>query len=115
MPNCGCPRPSFGHPLGVREVRGWIFDDNLTRVVEYITSLVQYNWDELDSGALDAGIPSTNADLAPSTWFEYPIAGVLEISLRIACDQGAGILSVIVSGEIDEVLAARFETLLDLH
>ncbi|MCX2950607.1 hypothetical protein [Lentzea sp. NEAU-D7] len=99
----------------MREVGGWIYEDNLTRVVEYIATLVHYRWDDLDSGALEAGIPSTDADLPPSTWFEYPIVGTPEITLRIARDHEGGILSVTISGGVDAVLAARFETLLDLH
>lgn len=99
----------------MREVSGWIFENNLTKVVEYVASLVDYSWDDFDSDALDAGISATNADLPPSTWFEYPVAGTPELMLRIARDHDSGILSMVISGQIDEVLAARFDTLLDLH
>lgn len=98
----------------MHRVAGWIFEDNLTRVVEYVAALVHYDWDELDEGAVEAGISGTDADLPPDTWFEYPVMGTPELKLRIARDDGAGILSVIIDGEVDAVLAARFETLLDL-
>ncbi|GHG31934.1 MULTISPECIES: hypothetical protein [Amycolatopsis] len=99
----------------MHRVAGWIFEGNLTKVVEYAAALVGYGWDELDDGALEAGVPETDADLPPSTWFAYPIAGTPELALRIARDRDAGILSVIIDGEMDDVLAARLETLLDLH
>jgi hypothetical protein len=85
----------------MREVGGWIHEDNLSRVVEYIAALVHHEWDDLDDGALEAGIPSTDADLPPGAW--------------IARDHEGGILSMTISGDVDAVLAARFETLLDLH
>ena len=100
---------------GTHPVAGWLFEDNLTKVVKYIAALVGYSWDELDDGALAAGIPNTDADLPPDTWFEYPVKGTPELTLRIARDHGAGILSMIIDGELDDVVAARFETLLDLH
>jgi hypothetical protein len=99
----------------VHRIGGWIFEDNLTKVVEYIAALVSYSWDELDDGALEAGILKTDADLPPDTWFEYPVMGTPELTLRIASNRGDGILSMMIDGEIDDVLAARFETLLDLH
>ncbi|EOD70589.1 hypothetical protein H480_00300 [Amycolatopsis vancoresmycina DSM 44592] len=97
------------------QVCGWIFQDNLAKVVEYLAGLVGYSWDELDDGALEAGIPNTEVDLPPDTWFEYPVAGAVVLTLRIARDHDGGIFSMIIDGEIDEVLAARIETLLDLH
>jgi hypothetical protein len=99
----------------MQQVTGWIYEDNLVKVVEYIAALVAYDWDDLDDGALEAGVPGTNADLPLDTWFDYPIMGTPELALRIARDHGAGILTVNINGKIDDVLAARFETLLDLH
>ncbi|QRP45614.1 hypothetical protein [Amycolatopsis sp. FDAARGOS 1241] len=87
--------------LRVHRVGGWILDDNLTKVVEYIAALAHYRWDDLDNGALEAGIPETDADLPPDTWFEYPVVGTTELTLRIARDHGAGILSVIIDGDIN--------------
>ena len=99
----------------VRRISGWIVEDNLTRVVEYIASLVGCIWDDLDDGALEAGIVTTDADCPLGTWFEYPVMGTPELTLRIASNRGDGILSMTIEGEFDVVLAARFETLLDLH
>ncbi|MGW5742031.1 hypothetical protein [Amycolatopsis sp. NPDC003861] len=87
----------------------------MTKVVEYIAALVGYSWDELDDSALEAGIPKTDADLPPDTWFAYPVAGAPDLTLRIARDHGAGKLSMIIGGEMDDVLAARIDVLLDLH
>lgn len=82
----------------MREVSGWIFEDNLARVVEYIAMLVGYEWSDLDDGALEAGIASTDADLPSGTWFEYPVVGTPDVVLRIVRDHG-GILSMTISGE----------------
>jgi hypothetical protein len=99
----------------MHRVGGWIRDDNLSKVVEYIAALVHYRWDDLDNGALEVGLARTDADLPPDTWLEYPIMGTTELTLRIARDHGSGILSVIIDGEMDDVLAARYETLMDVH
>jgi hypothetical protein len=45
----------------VRRISGWIFEDNVTKVVEYVASLVSYSWGEFDDGALEAGILKTDA------------------------------------------------------
>ena len=103
------------HDPRVRGVSGWIFEDNLARVVEYIATLVRYGWSDLDDGAFEAGIASTDADLPLGTWFEHPVVGIPDLVLRIARDHDGGTLSMIIGGELDTVLAARFETLLDLH
>lgn len=99
----------------MHQVGGWIDEDNLTRVVEYIAALVRYDWDDFDDDALAAGIPNTDADRPPDTWFDYPVMGPPELTLRMALNHGDGILSVIIDDEFDDVLAARFDTLLDLH
>jgi hypothetical protein len=94
----------------VRTVSGWINERNLAKVAEYVAALVHYPWDDLDAGALEAGIPSTDA-----IWFGYPIAGTPPLTFQISSHDGDGILTIRISGEIDEVLAARFDTLLDLN
>jgi hypothetical protein len=30
----------------VHRISGWIFEGNLTKVVEYVAALVNYSWDE---------------------------------------------------------------------
>ncbi|GAA4547645.1 hypothetical protein [Amycolatopsis samaneae] len=97
------------------ETGGWIREENLAKVMAYLAGLVDYDWDDFDADALDAGIPPTDADLPTDTWFEYPVVGMPALSLRIAREQGAGLLSMYITGDFDSVLAARFETLLDLH
>ncbi|MDX8030830.1 hypothetical protein SK803_11440 [Lentzea sp. BCCO 10_0856] len=93
----------------MNEVTGWIFAENLTKVVEYVAGLVGYRWDDLDAGALDAGLPATDDD--KGLWFEYPMA---HLTLRIANTDESAHVVFRISGDFDEVFAARLETLLDL-
>ncbi|MGW4208567.1 hypothetical protein ACWEIJ_11330 [Lentzea sp. NPDC004789] len=94
----------------MNEVRGWIFEENLTKVVEYASHLAGYRWDDLDEEAMAAGVPGTDPDR--DLWFEYP-AGPW--TLRIAQEDGTRVIQVRIGGDFDEVLAARLDTLLDLH
>jgi hypothetical protein len=94
----------------MNEVCGWISTENLTKVVEYLAGLVGYRWDELDAGALEAGLPGTDDEI--DMWFEYPLA---HLTLRIANTDDSGHVVFRISGEFDEVFAARLETLLDVH
>jgi len=83
-----------------------VFEDDCTRPI----------WDDRDSGALEAGIASTNSDLPSDTWFVCPAVGSPALTLRIAHDRDAWILSMIIGGEFDApVLGARFDSLLDHH
>ncbi|MFS8103147.1 hypothetical protein LFM09_39070 [Lentzea alba] len=94
----------------MNEVSGWIFTENLDKVVEYIAFLARHDWDDLDAGALEAGLPKTDEDR--DEWYEHPVGA---LTLRLALMDDRGHVSVRISGDFDEVFAARLDTVLDLH
>lgn len=95
------------------EVSGWIWNTNLDKLVEWVATYVDYRWDDLDDDALVGALDSTDAD-TPDAWFEYPIVGNPPVMLALALNEGSTVLSVRITGAFDTVLAARFDTLIDV-
>ena len=98
---------------GHGEVSGWIFEKNLDGLISHVGAYVGYRWDHLDDDALIGALDSTDAEKS-ETWFEYPVVGTPPVMLTLARDVGTDVLSVRITGLFDAVLAARFETLLDV-
>jgi hypothetical protein len=99
-PYCGIIRT-------VNEVRGWISQDNLQRVVMYVSWLAGYQWGDFDTSPIEAGAATTNAQTA--AWFSHPIGAV---TLAVCWDQSNGMVEVVLNGPFDEVLTARLDTML---
>ncbi|MFC4069980.1 hypothetical protein [Actinoplanes subglobosus] len=88
-------------------------EDNIVRFLEKISSYIGYDYDALDEAALTGALESTDDESADG-WFNYPLVGTPPLTVSLARAVGGSIISARVQGEIDPVLAARFETLLDL-
>lgn len=95
------------------EVVGWVFETNLEKFVQLVATYVDYRWDDFDDAALIGALDTTDAD-KPETWFEYPIVGNPPVTLALALNEGSAVVSVRITGAFDVVLAARFDTLLDV-
>lgn len=54
------------------------------------------------------------SDAEADAWWEYPIDGQPPVTVRLALDPGTSIVVVHVVGDLNDVLAARVETLVDL-
>lgn len=88
-------------------------EDNVVRFLEKISSYIEYHYDALDEAALVGALEQTD-DESTDGWFSYPLAGTPPLTASLARATGGSIVSARIQGEIDPVLAARFETLLDL-
>jgi hypothetical protein len=98
----------------VAEVAGYIWETNLDDFVQLVAAYVDYRWDGLDYDALVGALDATDAE-KPDTWFDYPIVGSPPLTLALARDWGSAKLGVRITGAFDIVLAARFDTLLDVY
>jgi hypothetical protein len=94
-------------------VQGWVNEGNVVRLMEQISTYIGYSYDDLDEAALTGALDATD-DESPDGWFEYPLAGEPELTVHLAQSPGSANVSVRVEGDVDVVLAARIETLLDL-
>jgi hypothetical protein len=94
------------------EVTGWVHADNVTRLCQYLAAYTHIKWDDADQDALDGMIGSTDAEA--DEWFEYPIGGTPELLVALANDVGSDVVNVRVRGDLDRVLAARIDTLIDV-
>jgi hypothetical protein len=84
----------------------------VTRLCQYLAAYTHIKWDDLDQDALDGAIGRTDADAGE--WFEYPVGGKPQLLIAFANNVGSDVVDVRVSGEFDDVLAARIDTLIDV-
>lgn len=101
------------HTAGVRLIEGWVFEDNVVRFLEHVSRYIGYDYGELDEVALTGALEITDDEVTEG-WFRYPLDGVPSLTVSLARAVGGSEVSVRMQGEIDLVLAARLETLLDL-
>lgn len=97
----------------MRSVAGWVFEDNVEQFLEHVSRYIGYDYDELDEVALAGALEATD-DESTDGWFSYPLTGAPPLQVSLARAVGGSVVSVRMHGDIDPVLAARFETLFDL-
>jgi hypothetical protein len=90
-------------------VAGWLDDTNVVRFLTMVASYVGYPYDWWDEQALVGAWDQTD-----DRWFEYPLVGVPALTVRLARARGSDVIAAQVVGELDDILAARVETLLDV-
>ncbi|GHJ44024.1 hypothetical protein Cs7R123_13660 [Catellatospora sp. TT07R-123] len=107
-------RPARGGAGGTeRLVADWIHEGGEARLLEHLSGFIGYGFDHLDEQALVGALDDTD-EAADDRWFEYPLVGTPQLTVRMARLVGGTGVSVSVRGRIDDVLAARIETLLAL-
>jgi hypothetical protein len=94
-------------------VSGAVTEDNVVRLMEQISTYIGYSYDDLDEAALTGALDETD-DESPDCWFTYPLGGKPQLTIHLARAPGSADVSVRVEGDMDVVLAARIETLLDI-
>jgi hypothetical protein len=63
---------------------GWVWTNNLQPFLEVVSRLLDYDFDDLDWVAVQAGLPGTDSERGP--WFDYPIG---EVAVHVAYEPGA--------------------------
>jgi hypothetical protein len=94
-------------------IEGWVFEGNVGQFMEHVSRYIGYGYDEFDEVALTGALDGTD-DESTDGWFSYPLAGTPALMVHLAQAVGGSVVSVRVGGDIDAVLAARFETLFDV-
>jgi hypothetical protein len=94
-------------------VEGWVWPANLRTALRHISAWVDYTFDDWDWDAVEAALPQSSWD-PPEHWYDYPIIGSRTLTVYLAHDDGFEPVGVRVEGDLDEVLAARIETILGL-
>ncbi|BEL06441.1 hypothetical protein Q0Z83_046320 [Actinoplanes sichuanensis] len=94
-------------------VAGWVFEDNVVRLMRQVSTYIGYSYDDHDEAALTGALDETD-DESPDRWFEYPLSGEPELTMHLAQSSGGAVVSVRVEGPMDIVPATRIETLLDV-
>jgi hypothetical protein len=87
-----------------------ILEENLRAMCEHASFLVGYEFDDLDWDAVTVGLRGT--DVEAQRWFEYPLCGRQQVTLRVALDPGSSV--VFVGTDAEDDLRARLESATDL-
>jgi hypothetical protein len=96
-----------------REISGWVFETQVIRLLRHLSGFIGYSYDWFDEQALTGALDKTD-DETSHLWYQYPLAGSPPLTVSLARSVGTAVVMVKVSGEIDEVLAARVDTLLSV-
>ena len=98
--------------LVVENVDSWVWDYNVDLFMSHVAQAIGHSYDDLDRGAVEAGLPHTDAD--KDQWFDYPLVGRQQLTVHLAENAGASPVDFRVGGEMDDVLAARIETIVSV-
>jgi hypothetical protein len=94
-------------------VDGWIYEENVVRFLQHLSAYIGYRYDAADQDALIGALDDTD-DESDTAWFQYPLQGSPPLVVFLARAVGGNEVSVRVEGDIDAVLEARIDTLVDL-
>lgn len=94
----------------VSTVGGWVWEQNVERLLRHLAQYAGYGFDDSDWSAVETGLQPTDEE--QGLWFDYPLVGERHLAVHLARNTGAVPVSVRVTGDLDEVLTARVETLL---
>lgn len=92
------------------QVSGWILEDNVVQLFSWVAGFIGYTYDQLDEQALIGALDTTDDEAG--RWFEYPLLGSPAVTVRLARSPGSAVLMTQVRGDLDDVLAARIDTLI---
>ncbi|GAA2351499.1 hypothetical protein GCM10010170_041670 [Dactylosporangium salmoneum] len=90
-----------------------MFEDNVVQFLRHARRYIGYGYDDLDEVALTGALEDTD-DESTNGWFSYPLAGTPSLVVHLAQAVGGSVVSIRLEGDVDAILAARFETLFDL-
>ncbi|RZT20118.1 hypothetical protein EV649_3260 [Kribbella sp. VKM Ac-2569] len=99
--------------MTVAKVSGWVWSANLRTALKHISWSVGYAFDDWDWEAMETALPQTSWD-PPEHWYDYPIIGDQTLTVHLAHNSGDDPVGIRVEGDLDEILAARIETIIDL-
>ncbi|MGW4497447.1 hypothetical protein ACWENR_02355 [Micromonospora sp. NPDC004336] len=91
----------------------WVLTANVRPLVESLAALIDYEADNWDWDAIDAGLRGTDAE-DPHGWYDYPLVGTTTLRLELANDPGSIVTMVQVHDAPNQLLAARIETIMSM-
>ena len=94
-------------------VDGWVSGQNVVRFLQSLSGYIGYRYDAADEDALTGALDDTD-DESATAWFRYPLEGTPPVMVSLAQASGGSVVSVRVEGELDSILQARIDTMLDL-
>lgn len=105
--------PASQRPGELSQVSGWIYEDAVVSLLRNVAAYIDYGYDWLDEQALVGALDTTN-DADDNAWFDYPLHGSPVLTVWLARSVGTAVVMVRVEGPMDDVLAARIHTVIDM-
>ena len=93
-----------------RHVSGWIREDGVAELLGWVAGYIGYTYDQFDEQALVGALDPTDDEAGH--WFEYPLLGSPALTVRLARSPGSAVVMTQIHGHLDDILAARIDTLL---
>jgi hypothetical protein len=91
----------------------WILTANVRPLVESLAALIDYETDDWDWDAIEAGLRDTDAE-DPQGWYDYPLIGTTTLRLDLANDPGSIVTMVQVHHPPNQLLTARIDTIISM-
>ncbi|OZV84555.1 hypothetical protein CA850_01515 [Micromonospora echinospora] len=91
----------------------WVLTANVRPLVESLAALIDYEADDWDRDAIEAGLSRTDAE-DPQGWYDYPLIGTATLRLELANDRGSIVTMVQVHHPPDQLLTGRIETIMSM-
>jgi hypothetical protein len=87
-------------------VQDWILEENLRPFFHFAAEQVEYDFNDLDWGAVSHGVQATDAEA--DAWFEYPLVGPRPLTIAVAHDPGSAVVLIRTTGdaEVETTLSA---------
>ncbi|HEU5027437.1 MAG TPA: hypothetical protein VFV01_21135 [Spirillospora sp.] len=90
---------------------GWVLSSNVRPLMEMISEVVEYDFDDSDWLAISTALPDTDDEQA-DCWYAYPLVGVRQAQVRLSRAVGGDEVSVEVTGISDDRTRESIELLL---
>ena len=114
-----CPMPRSGGEVAhesslssVAAVAGWVWERNVRLLMEWLSRVAGYAFDDTDWAAVELLVSDTRADA--NRWCSYPLIGIVQLEVRLARETESTSVNVEVEGPMDASVQAQIELVLGL-
>lgn len=79
-------------------IGNWIYEENLKPLLEVLSQLVSYNFDDSDWTAISTGLKGTDDE--KNEWYSYSLIGRKTVEVEVAADNGSCVVHVRLHSEL---------------
>ena len=83
------------------QMKDWIFEKNLRPVLEIVSRMVGYQFDQEDWNVVRFGVRDSNSE--KNQWYEYPL-GESHVTARLRRNAGSAVIDIELEGMREDLL-----------